>query len=278
MSFVNTTVLFVAVFCAVRPAIATDYAIRFDYGVDHPDASDGPELKAKMFNWFKWRSVGWKKGGLFQNTSGQEIKAVHIKVTHPRTAQNPTGDLLAIASDPEDGVFDTIYLKDDYTEVIFSSSKGAVANGQTLWNKVTKSTTGEITACRNNGEDICPLEGKLFSTPQEPSEGKWTKIKSPGNEAELWKPIAALPRRFRQIDVYGVSNDEKFVVFASRNRVLAFSTQADRAFYIDAEALEPEGINRITFENGQFVLYRSGVAGSKFTPGEWKVTEIKADD
>ncbi len=218
MSFVNTTVLFVAVFCAVRPAIATDYAIRFDYGVDHPDASDGPELKAKMFNWFKWRSVGWKKGGLFQNTSGQEIKAVHIKVTHPRTAQNPTGDLLAIASDPEDGVFDTIYLKDDYTEVIFSSSKGAVANGQTLWNKVTKSTTGEITACRNNGEDICPLEGKLFSTPQEPSEGKWTKIKSPGNEAELWKPIAALPRRFRQIDVYGVSNDEKFVVFASRNR------------------------------------------------------------
>jgi hypothetical protein len=110
---------------------------------------------------------------------------------------------------------------------------------------------------------------------QTPPQGEhWTKIRSP-SDAKPWKPVTALPPRLQAVDVYGVSDDENFMVFVARDRVLGYDAAAHRAFYIDVPSLESEGINRVAFERGQFVLYRSGVAGSRFTPASWKVTEFE---
>ena len=183
MRAAKTCLIVFAAIMGASTATARNYAIRFDFEDNHLDCDSGPDMIKKMFKPFVWRSAGWENGGLYQNLTGQKIMAISIKVTHPRTSDNPNGDLLAITSEPEDTLFDTIYVKYDPTQVIFSSSKKPIETSQTIWIKATQSSAQELKDCNNNSEPICPLSGTLFTTSQKPPEGeKWTQLKKPSDE------------------------------------------------------------------------------------------------
>src|SRR5204863_2304157 len=138
---------------------------------------------------------GTRKGGRFTNKTGGRITAIYLKA-------NKTGDTFKVVADASERLFDTVWLKNDKTEVYFMDGNIPVFDGThpdlgVFWMYVTRNEEDDIRACSkchfDNPTkpciDACPFTGQVFEkNPPEPPAQQWTKIK--GSQTHLkakWK-------------------------------------------------------------------------------------------
>jgi hypothetical protein len=250
--------------------MSNSYTIEFDTLPGHQPGT-GATLGQDVLQPSGWRSIGDPGGGSFTNSTGGPLRAIYLKANNP-------GDTFTITAASAGKLFDTVWLKNDNTEVYFLD--GHVPNSNTIpnlsafWMRVPPNPDSEIQQCDSGG--ACPFTGQAFAVdPPDPVGPAWNKIKSGAGAAnEKWaRLLSASPSAFRDIRAYAEASDGRRILFVSSGNVLLYddsTTTVSR--YPDQETIFST-VNRISFEGDNFILWRSGrpirtlpLAAANFTP------------
>jgi hypothetical protein len=251
--------------------MASAYLIEFDVLAGHHPGT-GATLSNDVLVASGWRSIGDPDGGRFTNQTGGPLRAIYLKTNSP-------GDRFTVTAASAGRLFDTVWLKNDNTEVYFLD--GHIPNNTTIpnlsafWMRVPPNSDSEIQQCDSGGS--CPFTGQAFAeNPPPPSGASWIKIKSGRLAAnEKWDRLySACPSVLRNIGAYAESPDGRFVLFASNGAILLYDDKAASVSSLDIQETAFSTINRISFEDGEFILWRSGRQIRTLGPAKSKFTAI----
>jgi hypothetical protein len=249
----------------------SEYQIEFDILAGHQPGT-GATLTEDVLKPSGWRSIGASTGGRFTNRTGGPIKAIYIKT-------NKAGDTFRVTAESAGRLFDTVWLKTDNTEVYFLDghvpNSTGIPNLGAFWMRVPANTTSEIEDCDQNG--VCPFNGQVFSeNPADPTGPGWARIKSARTGlSDRWRSLfAACPSDYREIIVYGESADGRHIAFISNGELLLFDDSSKSVSALAVQHTVFSTVNRISFDQGTFVLWSSGRAVRTLSLPKTKVLEI----
>lgn len=235
--------------------MSTAYHIEFDVLPGH-EPGTGATLDNSVLQPSGWRSIGDPAGGRFTNQTGGPLRAIILKT-------NNSGDIFSITAESAGQLFDTVWLKNDNTQAYFLD--GHIPNNNTIpnlaafWMRVPPNSDSEIEQCDGGGS--CPFTGQAFAeNPPDPTGPSWVKIKSRRRAAnEKWSRLhSACPSVFRDIKAYAESPDGRQVLFVSRGEVLLYDDNSRTVASMTVQETVFSTINRISFENGAFILWKDG--------------------
>lgn len=247
------------------------YHIEFDVLPGHQPGT-GATLDNSVLQLSGWRSIGDPGGGRFTNQTGGPLRAIFLKTNNP-------GDTFIITAQSAGQLFDTIWLKNDNTQVYFLDghvpNKDTIPNLAAFWMRVPPNSDSEIQQC--DGDGSCPFTGQAFAeNPPAPSGPSWTKIKSRRSVANaVWSRLdSACPSLYRDIKAYAESPDGRQVLFVSRGELLLYDDNSRTVAIRAAQETLFSTINRISFDDGAFVLWKNGHRVRSLRLSEQKFTSI----
>ncbi len=247
------------------------YAVEFDLLAGHQPET-GATLDNSVLQPSGWRSIGDSGGGRFTNQTGGPLRAIYLKT-------NNSGDTFSITPASAGRLFDTIWLKNDSTEVYFLD--GHIPNGSTIsnlaafWMRVPPNPDTEIQQCDSGGG--CPFTGQAFAlNPADPAGPTWAKIKSRRNVANAkWDRLhSASPSAFRDIKAYAETPDDREVLFISNGEVLHYDNGTGMVAIAAVQMTAFSTVNRISFENGAFVLWKNGQIIQRINTSQVKFSPV----
>jgi hypothetical protein len=243
-----------------------EYSIEFDILEGH-NPNTGATIGEQSLRPYGWRSIGATRGGRFANGSGVTLVAISLKANKP-------GDTFKVIPEYAGRLFDTVWLKNDHTEVHFMDGNIPVSDGVNpdvgaFWMRVPRNDSADITACdrchiASAGAgclDQCPFTGQVFSSnPPAPTTSDWTKIKGERDSLNAtWQSLmSACPSAFREIQAYGESPDGARIMFVSHGELLLYRAQDQSVSLLGARHTALSLVNHISFERDSFVLSKNG--------------------
>jgi hypothetical protein len=241
------------------------YHIEFDILPGH-NPGTGATLGNDVLQPSGWRSIGDPNGGSFNNQTGGPLRAIYLKT-------NKAGDTFVITAASAGRLFDTLWLKEDDTEALFLDahipSKNNVPNLASFWMRVPPNSDAELQQCDSGGG--CPFTGQAFAeNPPDPAGSAWKKIKSSRFTADdKWLRLHhACPSVFRDIKAYAESSDGRLVLFASGGMILLYDDSQSTVSAMSVYDTSVSTVNRISFENHEFALWRNGKLIRRIKPAE----------
>ncbi len=209
-----------------------------------------------------WRSIGAKNtagdlvGGLFRNSTGVTLKAIHLKTLK----QGYTFDIDAASGGK---LFDTIWLKNDNTDAYFLDANipdyNANPSAGRFWMLVPPNTSAEIDDCDSGQE--CPFLGQAYAqNPADPVGAEWTRIKwvHQGLNPRFLALRNATPSASREIDLYGESDDNSIIAFVSDGQLFVYNHNTNTVSELTRQETILMAANRITIEKGVVNLWENG--------------------
>ena len=230
-------------------ATASEFFIEFDTLAGH-NPGTGATLGSSTLNPVGWRSIGAANGGRFINRCGRTIKAIHLKV-------NVASHRFRVTSDSGGRLFATVWVKNDGSEAYFLD--GNVPNAGAFWMRVPANSQAEIQQCDN--QQMCPFNGQVFNeNPPAPTGPEWTQVRSTLQGVEgVWRDlIVACPSEWRDVRIYGESSRSDHVLFIADGRLLLFDRRERSVAVLAEEDTILSTVNRITYDRGEFQLFRNG--------------------
>jgi hypothetical protein len=251
--------------------MGNSYLIEFDTLPGHQPGT-GATLDNSVLQPTPWRSIGDQDGGAFSNQTGGPLRAIYLKTNNP-------GDTFTVTAASAGRLFDTVWLKNDNTEVYFLDghvpNQSTIPNLSAFWMRVPPNSDGEIQQCDSGGS--CPFTGQAFAEdPPNPVGPTWTKIKS-GRQArgDKWaRLVSASPSAYRDLTAYAESPDGQKVLFVSGPDVLLYDDAAHVVSRLTGQQTIFSTVNRIAFEDGAFTLWSSGRRVKAIAPGGEHFTAI----
>ena len=253
-------------FCAYRPAAAAPqvYTVEFScYGTSSPTCQNvspvgqyGP-FGTEVLAWHGWVSLGFANGSTMQNATGTKISAIRMKVKN----QGDSFKVGPIAGGP---LFSEVYRKKaDSSELIFNQgpSGTGVDDGVTFWSRVVPKSPGYNTST----PDFDGLASASDFTDPQMHPDAWERISPPN---ALWDALrSTAPLEADKIEIYAESDGPKpLIVYLSHGTLKFFD--ADRRKHYRLNASIPSGVNRISFAEGKFTVWKDGDELIRFSAKE----------
>lgn len=232
------------------PAESAEFFIEFDTLAGH-NPGTGATLGSTVFSPVGWRSIGDANGGRFTNRSNRTLKAIHLKV-------NSAAHRFRVTSDSGGRLFGSVWVKTDGSEAYFLD--GNVPNNRAFWMRVPPNSNAEIQRCDSQG--MCPFNGQAFEeNPAPPTGPEWTQVRSSfeGIEGRWRDLLLACPSEWREIRIYGESQNGEYVLFIADGQVLLFERRNRSVSLLSEQDTVFSAVNRISFDRGEFQLLKNGL-------------------
>ena len=215
-----------------------------DYGGTY-----GP-IQNEVLNWHGWVTLGHPKGSIIDNATGDTIVAIRMRT---RTQ----GDNFRVGQIGGGSLFSDVYVSTDGTQVIFNKgqSGSGITDGTTFWSRITPQSPG-YNSGRPDFDGLASVNREFDDPVKHPNDWKKVELTKP-TVGSRWKSLlSTLPRGLHGVDLY--SENEKWVVYLSNGRPMAYDVAAREHKSLSFAKAIPRAANRISIEGENVVIWLNG--------------------